>query len=126
MAGKDLAHQLKSLNDRMRPLYDANKIPTVSPKRLRIGAECLTREGRRQEDVRVLSEADFAGWNAGDFDNYNSPPTWTLGAKSKFPPSHRNLADQRHQHVPDVLRPLRRGVSGWSDMVYRAPMTDES
>ena len=83
ITGKALAHHLKSFNERLRPLYDAYKIPTGFPNRLCIGAACLTWGGRDTEDDHVLSESDFAAWAPNDFDRYVAPSTWALEAKSE-------------------------------------------
>ena len=82
--GKALAQRLKTLNERLRPLYEAYKIPTGVANRLSIGAASLSWGGRDREDDHVLSEADFVAWAPNDFDKYtSSSSTWALGAKAK-------------------------------------------
>ena len=83
ITGKAMAQHLKSLNEHLRPLYDAYKIPTGPPNRLCIGAACLTWGGRDKEGDHVLSESDFVAWTPNDFDKYVAPSTWSLEAKSK-------------------------------------------
>ena len=83
ITGKALAQHLKSLNERIRPLYEAYKIPTGFTNRLCIGASCLTRGGRDKEEDCVLCESDFVAWTPNDFDKYTAPATWSLGPKPK-------------------------------------------
>ena len=83
ITGKAPAHHLKSSNGRLRPLYDAYKIPGGFPNRLCIGADCLTWGGRDKEDDHVLSESDFSACDPNDFDKYVAPSTWAMEAKSE-------------------------------------------
>ena len=83
ITGKALAQHLKSLNERLMPLFDAYQIPTGFTNRLCIGAASLTWGGRDKEDEHVLAESDFVAWTPRDFDKYIAPSTWTLESKSK-------------------------------------------
>ena len=83
ITGKAMAQHLKTLNERLRPLYEAYKIPTGFTNRLSTGAACMSWGGRDREDDHVLSESDFVSWTPNDFDKYTSPSTWALEPKSK-------------------------------------------
>lgn len=72
-AGRPLAKHLKSPNERLRPLFEAYKIPTGLSNRLCIGAASLTWGGRDREDDRVLSESAFVTWTPRDFDKFAAP-----------------------------------------------------
>ena len=80
--GKALAQNLKSPNERLRPLYEAYKIPAGFSNRLCVGTSCLSWGGRDREGDHVLSEADFAACAPSEFDKFVAPSTWSLGPKS--------------------------------------------
>ena len=80
---KALAQHLKSLNERLRPLFGAYQIPTGFTNRLCIGAATLTWGGRDKEDEYVLTESDFVAWTPNDFDKYIAPSAWSLESKSQ-------------------------------------------
>ena len=73
ITGKALAQHLKSLNERLGPLFEAYRLPAGFPNRLCIIAACLSWGGRDREDDHVLSEADFAAWTPHDFDKFVAP-----------------------------------------------------
>ena len=85
VTGKQLALGLKALNDRIRPLYDSLELPCGFANRLGIGAAALTRGARTCDPDRILCEQDFAGWDPNQFDVYQPPNDWALGAKTRAP-----------------------------------------
>ena len=87
VAGKQLAIGLKSLNDRLRPLYDHFGIPNGFSNRLCLGAASLTWGGRVGDPDYVLSEQDFLGWAPHHVDSYVSPIDWALETKAR-PAAH--------------------------------------
>ena len=87
VAGKQLAIGLKSLNDRLRPLYDHVGIPNGFSNRLCLGAASLTWGGRVGDTDYVLSGQDFIGWAPHQFDSYVAPSDWALETKAR-PAAH--------------------------------------
>ena len=83
VVGKQLAAGLKTLNERLRPLYDAYRIPKGFPNRVSIGAACLTRGGMSKEDDWAVTEADFGSWVPRDCDKYTAPARWALENKAR-------------------------------------------
>ena len=83
VVGKQLALGLKSLNERLRPLYELHKIPTGFSNRLCLGAACLTWGGRGKDEDWVLNESDFPSWTPSDFDKYNAPNGWNLENRAR-------------------------------------------
>ena len=83
MTGEVSAQRLKTLNGRLRHLYDAFKIPDGLSNRLRSGAACLSWVGGDKDEGHILSESDFAGCDPNEFDRYDSPVSCTLENKAK-------------------------------------------
>ena len=88
--GKHLDHNSKSLNDRLRPLYDSYRTPTGSPNRLCLASACLTCGGRDKEEDHFATEAEFTAWAPRDFDHLGPPPP-SGGLWEIDPDSHNML-----------------------------------
>ena len=83
VTGKQLAIGLKSLNDRLRPLYEALGIPCGLTNRICIGAAALTWGSRPGDPDHVLGEQDFVSWKPNHFDTYAAPGGWVLEPKAR-------------------------------------------
>ena len=81
--GKQLALGLKSLNEKLRPLYDQYKIPCGFSNRFCIAACCRYWGGRDKEEDFYLAESDFGTWPTHDFDRFASPAGWQLEPRSR-------------------------------------------
>ena len=85
VTGKASDTGLKGLNGRLRPLYDAYRIPAGFSNSLYIAAASLPWGGREREDSRIAKEAEFRPWAHPEFGRYQPPATW--GWRSV--PAHR-------------------------------------
>ena len=83
VVGKQLATGLKSLNDRLRPLYESIGLPNGFTNRVCLGAANFAWGGRTGDSDHVLSEQDFTSWTPHQFDSYIPPADWTLETKSR-------------------------------------------
>ena len=75
--GKQLSVGLKSLNEKLRPLYDQYRIPCGFSNRFCIASAFLYRGGRDKEEGYYLTESEFSTWPTRDFDRYTAPAGWS-------------------------------------------------
>ena len=77
VTGKQLATGLKTLNDRLRPLYDLHDMPFGLKNRFRWGDASMTWGGGPSDSDYFLHEQDFLSWTPNRFDSYAPPCDWS-------------------------------------------------
>ena len=107
--GEQPAACIKSLNERLRPLYDSYRLPSGFPNRVCLGAACSTWGGREKDGDWVITEAEFRSRAPHEFDK-STPPA---GGASPRPQARRNVEGQFGKHVQDLSRHI------WFCMVGR-------
>ena len=90
VTGYALPHHLKALNERVRPLYEAYKLPARYANRLCVGAGRFPRGGGwGKEEYHAISEADFASWGPNQFGKYTSTASCSMGREAESPITSR-------------------------------------
>ena len=81
--GKSLATGLKSLNEKLRPMYDQYRITCGLSNRFCVAAASLYRGGRGEEEDYYLTDSDFGAKATHDFDKYVAPSGWTIAPRAR-------------------------------------------